>query len=117
MLKGVSVETIEVIFFVFFIAMVFVVFIWFFLVTKLFNLIEQNHPEKYQDMGEPHLFKNNTLSTNVAFMRYLFKKEWTSLGDPELTSLSTTMRRIFISTLVVFLPAMVILPILLMPPL
>ena len=110
-------EAIEVIFFVFFGGMGFVVLIWLFLVAKLFNLIEQNHPEKYQDMGEPHLLKNNTLSTNVAFMRYLFKKEWTLLGDPELTSLSTTMRRIFVTTLIVFLPAMVILPILLMPPL
>ncbi|MDG1732869.1 MAG: hypothetical protein P8M49_12910 [Thalassotalea sp.] len=109
--------TIEVIFFVFFGAMGFVVLVWFLLVTKLFNLIEQNHPDKFQDMGEPHLSKNNTLSTNVAFMRYLFKKEWTSLNDPELTSLSITMRRIFITTLIVFLPAMVILPILLMPPL
>ncbi|WNC72212.1 hypothetical protein RGQ13_19130 [Thalassotalea psychrophila] len=107
----------EVIFFMFFCAMAIVVLIWFFLVTKLFDLIEQNHPEKFQDMGCPHLFKNNTLSNNLLFMRYLFKKEWTTLNDRELTSLSAAMRRILVTTLIVFLPAMVILPILLMPPL
>ncbi len=86
-----------------------------FVASKLFYLIEQNHPDKYHDIGKPHLLKNNTLFTNVALMRYLFKKEWTLLDDPELTSLSTSMRRIFVTTLLVFLPTMVILPILLMP--
>ena len=110
-------EIVEVIFFVFFVAMFFLVLTWLFLTKKLFKLIEKNHPDKYRDMGEPNLVTNNSLSTNIAFMRYLYNKEWKQLDDLELSSLSYVMYRIFIVTIIVFLPAMIILPLLLMPPL
>ena len=43
-------------------------------------------------MGKPKLeFKNSSGPSNVAFMRFLFKREWKDMGDPELSSIGMTM--------------------------
>lgn len=50
-------------------------FVWFFLCHRLFERLENRHPEKYESMGKPSLFINNSLSSNITFLKFLFKRE------------------------------------------
>ena len=67
------------------------VLVWFGLCVKLFNALKERHPETYENMGSPGLFRNNTLSNNISFMRFLFKKEWRTLDDKGISKLSKFM--------------------------
>lgn len=67
------------------------VFVWFFLCFRIFKILELRHPSKYEEMGKPSLIMNNSLSNNIAFIKFLFKREWLALKDPGLASLSKFM--------------------------
>jgi hypothetical protein len=67
------------------------VLVWFGLCVKLFNALKERHPETYENMGSPGLFRNNTFSNNISFMRFLFKKEWRTLDDEGIAKLSKFM--------------------------
>lgn len=72
------------------------VFVWFFLCFRIFKILEIRHPAKYEAMGKPSLIMNNSFSNNIAFMKFLFKREWDALNDPGLASLSKFMMVFFI---------------------
>jgi len=63
-------------------------------------------------MGQPTLMINNTLLTNIALMKFLFKREWRDLDDSELTTLSKAMLVLFaiylVSILTLFLSALLV---------
>lgn len=67
------------------------VFIWLFLCARLFKILETRHPEKYVAMGRPALIRSESFSSNFAFVKFLFKKEWQALNDVELASLGRFM--------------------------
>lgn len=67
------------------------VFVWFFLCYRLFKILETRHPERYESMGKPSLIMNNSLSSNITFMKFLFKREWRELNDAALTTLGRFM--------------------------
>ena len=67
------------------------VFVWFFLCYRLFKILETRHPEKYESMGKPSLIMNNSLSGNITFMKFLFKREWRYLDDTGLATLGKSM--------------------------
>ncbi|MCL1050455.1 hypothetical protein L2755_12565 [Shewanella abyssi] len=79
------------------------VLVWFFLCHRLFKILELRHPEKYESMGKPSLIMNNSISNNMAFMRFLFKSEWRELDDSGVTSLSKGMLVFFLLYSAVFL--------------
>lgn len=86
------------------------VFLWFFLCYRLFNSLETRHPEKYQAMGRPKLFTNNTFSNNFAFIKFLFKREWRELNDSGLTNLGNAMLAFIVIYLLGFLSLCISLP-------
>lgn len=55
--------------------------LWFFLCWNLYRGLERFYPEKYESMGRPTLFTNNTFKTNVAFMKFLLGRQWNELGS------------------------------------
>ncbi len=67
------------------------VLVWFFLCYRLFKILETRHPEKYEAMGKPSLIMNNNLSSNITFMKFLFKREWRELEDSALSTLGKSM--------------------------
>jgi hypothetical protein len=67
------------------------VFVWFFLVFRLFKLLETEHPEKYEAMGKPTLFWNHSPKTSWELMKFLFKREYASLGSSKLSFLGNVM--------------------------
>ena len=67
------------------------VFVWFYLCNRMFKILRKRHPEKYGAMGKPSLIMNNSLSSNISFMKFLFKREWRQLDDESLDSLGKGM--------------------------
>lgn len=67
------------------------VLIWFFLCFRLFKILETRHPDKYESMGKPGLAANNSISSNLKFMKFLFKREWRELNDSGLALLGKFM--------------------------
>jgi len=66
-------------------------FVWFGMCVKLFNSLKVHHPETYVKMGSPGLLRNNTLSNNILFIKFLFKKEWRKLNDKNIEDLGNIM--------------------------
>ena len=79
------------------------VFVWFGLCVRLFRLLETRHPDKYNAMGRPSLIMNNSISNNILFMKFLFKREYSELNDPSVSRLGQLMRAFFFVFLVVFM--------------
>jgi hypothetical protein len=67
------------------------VFVWFALCHRLFKSLQTRHPEKYEAMGRPSLIINNSLSNNISFMKFLFKREYLDLNDPGISKLAQFM--------------------------
>lgn len=86
------------------------VFVWFFLCYRLFKILETRHPEKYESMGKPSLIMNNSLSSNIKFMKFLFKREWRELDDSGLEKLGISMLVFFVIYMVGFLTLFVSVP-------
>jgi len=72
------------------------VFVWAALCYWLFKRLETQHPEKYEAMGKPSLIMNDSLSNNIYFMKFLFKREYNDLNDPSITRLAQFMRVFFL---------------------
>ena len=72
---------------------------WFFLCHRLYTILKTRHPEKYEQLGRPILFKKKGLST----IKFLFGKEWKLLDDDGLASLSKCMAGFFVIYLFGFL--------------
>ena len=67
------------------------VFVWFFLCFRIFEILETRHPETYEAMGKPTLIINNSISNNISFLKFLFKRESKELNDPALSTLGQSM--------------------------
>lgn len=79
------------------------VLIWFVLVKLLFNRLEAAHPRKYELMGRPSLFLRNSPSGAWAMAKFLFAREYRTLGDRYLSKLSDGMLAFFLVYLVLFI--------------
>lgn len=67
------------------------VFFWFYLCHRMFGILRTRHPEKYEAMGKPTLIMNNSISNNLSFIKFLFKREWRALDDGALENLGNGM--------------------------
>jgi len=78
------------------------VFVWFYLCNKIFDILRTRHSEKYDAMGKPSLIMNNSISNNLLFMKFLFKREWQELNDEGLANLSKSMLIFFVIYIILF---------------
>lgn len=78
------------------------VFVWFYLCYKMFSILRIRHPEKYEAIGKPSLIMNNSISNNLLFMKFLFKREWRDLNDEGLAQLGKSMLVFFSLYMVLF---------------
>jgi hypothetical protein len=76
-------------------------FIWLFLCSWTFKRLEQEHPEKYLEIGEPSLITRNSNNT-LLFLRFLFKREYGVLNDASLNKTCNFMRWLFVLYILVF---------------
>ena len=65
--------------------------LWFWLSRKMFRLLAVRHPQKYEEMGRPTVFLNNSIKNGWAFTRFFYGRHYVSLGDPEVNRVAGLM--------------------------
>ena len=78
------------------------VFIWFILLKAIFIRLEKKHHEKYEEMGKPGLFWNNSMKTGFATLKFIGRREHKELNNPGLSKLCDFSLIFFIVYLVLF---------------
>lgn len=69
-------------------ALLILTLLWFVLLKWIFQKLEKNHFDKYEQMGKPSLFLNNNFKTVLATLKFICKREHKNLGDVALSKLS-----------------------------
>ncbi len=64
--------------------------------------LRECHPDVWRSLGSPS-FWNNSMANGFAVMRFLWKKEYEAVGDPEFTRAAAASRTFRIVYLVVFI--------------
>lgn len=68
------------------------VLIWFTLVSGLFSYLREHHPDEYEAMGRPTLFRNNSPGTSTSFLRFIQSKRPYQLNDEVLAKKCSLLR-------------------------
>ena len=76
----------------------------------MFGILRTRHPEKYEAMGKPSLIMNNSISNNLSFMKFLFKREWEELNDEGLATLGKSMLIFFAAYTIMFISIFISVP-------
>jgi hypothetical protein len=83
------------------------------IVTYLFSVrsferyLQQNYPETWRELGEPHLIYNNSLRNNGRFLAYLRNGDYLAPDDLVLNAKGSRVRRLFIASQVGFLMTLI----------
>jgi len=85
-----------------FITLLVIGLLYFFAINKVINLLKNNHPLKYEKLGKPSLFLNNSIQNGLNLVRFIFTSD--DLNDVELTKYKTVARYTLIANLLIFLP-------------
>jgi hypothetical protein len=63
--------------------------------------LRNRHPETWARLGKPS-FWNNSMQNSFAVLRFLWKKEYEAVGDPEFTRVAHALRTFNIIYLLLF---------------
>ena len=75
-----------------FILLILSVILGFFLNYKLFSILKEKHPQKWEELGRPSLLMNNNIRNNISVLNFLNKKEYLKMNDKQLTKLAGFLR-------------------------
>ena len=64
--------------------------------------MRSRHPEIWESLGRPTLIINSSVSNGLAVQRFLWRKEYESLDDPEFIQLARSLRTFNIAYLIFF---------------
>ncbi|MBL6937446.1 MAG: hypothetical protein ISS15_14090 [Alphaproteobacteria bacterium] len=64
-------------------------------IAYLMRYLRQRHNETWVALGSPSLFLNNSIRNSILMLRYLFRSDYRSLGDPSLNRVIWTVRTLF----------------------
>ena len=73
--------------------------IWLLLTYRVFKVLEMKFPKVFDALGRPTLLSFNPVTSNLTFVKFLFKQEWRYCKDQEVQWLS----RILLGIMVFFL--------------
>jgi hypothetical protein len=89
----------------FFAVMAVMVALWFGLMKLLFGHLERKHPQSYDALGRPSLFRRNTPEIVITFMRFLLSRQYRTLHDPYLSRFCSGMVIFFYIYIALFIGA------------
>lgn len=72
------------------------VFVWLGLVSRLYTILATDHPEKYEEMGKPTLFRNNSPRSGWLLVKFVMKREYLALRNQKLAKLGNFMFGFFL---------------------
>ena len=78
------------------------VILWLCLCVWVFSRLESHHPEKFEEMGKPHLTANNTPKTTGELLRFVVRGGWHPLDDRQLARIGWFMRALLAAFLTGF---------------
>jgi len=78
------------------------VLVWLGLSHALYKRLSSNHPDKYRQMGEPGLIRNNRPGMGIGLMKFIFRREDRPLNDPRVSRLTAFMFVLAICNYVLF---------------
>jgi hypothetical protein len=64
--------------------------------SRLLRRLESNHPEIHKSLGDPQLVANNTPRNNMLLLRWLWRRDYQSIGDAATVSLASIVRMLFV---------------------
>lgn len=73
--------------------------VYLFRAHKLEKMIEQESPDVFKKLGEPHIVLNNSIRNNLRFFRFIRNKEYKALS-PEISHYSEKLRNLMVILLV-----------------
>ncbi len=77
--------------------------LWFALLKVIFNKLEQQHSDKFEQMGRPSLFLNNNFKTVLATLKFICQREHRHLNDATLSKISDIALFLFLVHSIIFL--------------
>jgi hypothetical protein len=54
--------------------------------------MRSRHPRVWESLGRPTLVMNNSISNGLAFLRFLWRRDYDALDDPEFARLGRQLR-------------------------
>ncbi len=94
-----------------FVVLIAMALVWFYCLRKLSHQLRDRHPEKYDEMDLEDLWPQEAIGWMgrfdnsrpvLALCRFLFRGDFWSLNDPQVSSLSVFMRQLAVVYLAVF---------------
>ncbi len=73
------------------------------LTNVLMSYIRKQHNATWEKLGSPSLITNNSIQNNLAFQRFLWKKEYRHLDDKKLNLLAGITRYFEVLYLLLFI--------------
>ena len=64
--------------------------------------MRSRHPTVWDELGEPSLWMNNSIQNSLAVLRFLWRKDYEALGDPEFARRAEFLRTYQIAYFIFF---------------
>jgi hypothetical protein len=64
--------------------------------------LRSRHSQTWEVLGRPTLFLNNSIINSLAVLRFLWRRDYRTLGDDEFTRLAGFLRGYMVAYLVLF---------------
>lgn len=68
---------------------------WIFLSRRLYEILKDNFPRIYEQLGSPKLFMEKSLTANYRVITFLLRRNYESTNDIDVIRLSRGLRYIF----------------------
>lgn len=75
---------------------------YFLTLSQIINRLKNNYPQKYEELGKPSLFLNNSMQNGMNLIRFLFVTD--GLNDPALSRQKNIAKSLLIINLLIFIP-------------
>src|SRR5262245_40727671 len=73
----------------------------------LFYRLRHDHPQRYEELGAPSLFTNNSVSKGFTVVRYLLDEDYLGVPDIRVNQLGKRSRQLLLASALIFGVALV----------
>ncbi len=68
---------------------------WLFISNRLYGVLRQNYPRKYEMLGRPKLFMKKSFTTNIRVVKFVFNPDFNGVDDTAVMGLCWGLRALF----------------------
>ena len=67
--------------------------------VRLISQLRQRHPTVYESLGSPSLFMNNSPRNNLLLLGWLYRRDYSDLGDVDTVRSADRVRLLLLATI------------------